>query len=240
MPFVIAAHPSVPANIDQRADRARQGEAGHDQVFDARERVDAITSRARCSKRWRGSSSCTCLTKAPDLPRPLRSPAKCSSSSPASARVRPQWKAGKLKVLAFGAEKRHPNWPDIPSTGEAGLKGYEAGTWFGVVTRAGTPRADRRQAQHRDRRRARGAGIEGALHRDRLRRLHGYARRVRALHQNGHGARCESDQGGRDQTDGLTATVRAEPTRARLRGCPGASIESWQAVPTPSLFSASR
>src|SRR5687768_16627664 len=51
-----------------------------------------------------------------------------------------QWKAGKLKVLAFGADKRHPNWPDIPSTGEAGLKGYEAGTWFGVVTRAGTPR----------------------------------------------------------------------------------------------------
>jgi len=52
-----------------------------------------------------------------------------------------QWKAGKLKVLAFGADKRHPNWPDIPSTGEAGLKGYEAGTWFGVVTRAGTPKA---------------------------------------------------------------------------------------------------
>jgi tripartite-type tricarboxylate transporter receptor subunit TctC len=50
------------------------------------------------------------------------------------------WKSGKLKVLAIGSEKRHPNWPDIPSTGEAGLKGYEAGTWFGVVTRAGTPR----------------------------------------------------------------------------------------------------
>ena len=51
------------------------------------------------------------------------------------------WKSGKLKVLAMGSEKRHPNWPDIPSTGEAGLKGYEAGTWFGVVTRAGTPRS---------------------------------------------------------------------------------------------------
>jgi tripartite-type tricarboxylate transporter receptor subunit TctC len=50
------------------------------------------------------------------------------------------WKSGKVKVLAMGSEKRHPQWPDIPSTGEAGLKGYEAGTWFGVVTRAGTPR----------------------------------------------------------------------------------------------------
>jgi tripartite-type tricarboxylate transporter receptor subunit TctC len=52
------------------------------------------------------------------------------------------WKSGKIKILAIGSEKRHPNWPDIPSTGEAGLKGYEAGTWFGVVTRAGTPRAN--------------------------------------------------------------------------------------------------
>jgi tripartite-type tricarboxylate transporter receptor subunit TctC len=50
------------------------------------------------------------------------------------------WKSGKLKILAIGSEKRHPNWPDIPSTGEAGLKDYVAGTWFGVVTRAGTPR----------------------------------------------------------------------------------------------------
>jgi tripartite-type tricarboxylate transporter receptor subunit TctC len=54
-----------------------------------------------------------------------------------AATVIPQAKAGKLKVIAFAAEKRHPNWPDIPSTGEAGLKGYEAGTWFGTVTRAG-------------------------------------------------------------------------------------------------------
>jgi tripartite-type tricarboxylate transporter receptor subunit TctC len=57
------------------------------------------------------------------------------------ATVVPQWKAGKLKILAIGADKRHPSWPDIPSTGEAGLQGYYAGTWFGVVTRTGTPRS---------------------------------------------------------------------------------------------------
>ncbi len=56
------------------------------------------------------------------------------------ATVTPYWKAGKLKILAIGADKRHPSWPDIPSTGEAGLQGYYAGTWFGLVTRAGTPR----------------------------------------------------------------------------------------------------
>jgi tripartite-type tricarboxylate transporter receptor subunit TctC len=56
------------------------------------------------------------------------------------ATVMPHWKSGKLKILAFGSDKRHPSFPEIPSTGEAGLKGYEAGTWFGIVTRAGTAR----------------------------------------------------------------------------------------------------
>ncbi len=58
-----------------------------------------------------------------------------------AATVIPQARAGKLKVIAFAAEKRHPNWPDIPSTGEAGLKGYEAGTWFGTVTRTGVAKS---------------------------------------------------------------------------------------------------
>ncbi|MDB5810842.1 MAG: hypothetical protein JWN94_2964 [Betaproteobacteria bacterium] len=56
------------------------------------------------------------------------------------ATVTPQWKAGKLKIVAIGADKRHPSWPEIPATSEAGLQGYYAGTWFGLVTRAGTPR----------------------------------------------------------------------------------------------------
>ena len=58
-----------------------------------------------------------------------------------AATVIPQAKAGKIKIIAFAAEKRHPNWPDIPSTGEAGLKGYEAGTWFGTVTRSGVSKS---------------------------------------------------------------------------------------------------
>ncbi|MGA0034488.1 MAG: Bug family tripartite tricarboxylate transporter substrate binding protein [Burkholderiales bacterium] len=55
--------------------------------------------------------------------------------------VTPHAKAGRINILAIAAEKRHPNWPDIPSTGEAGLKGYKSGTWFGVLAPAGTPRA---------------------------------------------------------------------------------------------------
>lgn len=56
------------------------------------------------------------------------------------ATVLPQWKSGKTKIVAVCADKRLSNWPDIPAVAEAGLKGYEGGTWFGVVTRAGVPR----------------------------------------------------------------------------------------------------
>ena len=50
-------------------------------------------------------------------------------------------KAGKTKILGVCADKRLATFPEIPAVGEVpGLKGYEGGTWFGIVTRAGTPR----------------------------------------------------------------------------------------------------
>lgn len=59
------------------------------------------------------------------------------------ATVIPHAKSGKARILAVCADKRLANWPDIPAVGEAapGLKGYEGGTWFGIVTTAGTPQA---------------------------------------------------------------------------------------------------
>jgi len=47
---------------------------------------------------------------------------------------------GKLKVLAVAATKRHSLLPNVPTTAEAGLPGYEAAAWFGIVTPKGTPR----------------------------------------------------------------------------------------------------
>jgi tripartite-type tricarboxylate transporter receptor subunit TctC len=57
------------------------------------------------------------------------------------ATLLPQAKSGKAKIIAVCSEKRLASWPDIPAVGEAGLKGYQGGTWFGVVTTAGTPQA---------------------------------------------------------------------------------------------------
>ncbi len=37
--------------------------------------------------------------------------------------------------------KRSPLFPEMPTIAEAGVKGYEANNWNGVVAPAGTPRA---------------------------------------------------------------------------------------------------
>lgn len=50
-------------------------------------------------------------------------------------------KAGKLKLLAVGSGKRSPLFPDVPTLDEAGLKGFDADTWFGFYAPAGTPSA---------------------------------------------------------------------------------------------------
>ena len=50
-----------------------------------------------------------------------------------------QVKAGRLKAIAVTSAKRVSVAPDVPTMAEAGLVGYEATGWFGVVMPAGTP-----------------------------------------------------------------------------------------------------
>lgn len=45
----------------------------------------------------------------------------------------------KLRVLAVTSKERDPSLPDVPSMQEAGLTGYDATFWFGMVAPAGTP-----------------------------------------------------------------------------------------------------
>ena len=54
--------------------------------------------------------------------------------------AQPLIKAGKLKTLAVAGNKRLEIYPDVPTTAEQGLKGYDVLIWFGVSVPAGTPR----------------------------------------------------------------------------------------------------
>ncbi|MDQ0139985.1 tripartite tricarboxylate transporter substrate binding protein [Cupriavidus necator] len=54
--------------------------------------------------------------------------------------VLPHIKGGKLKALAVTTAKRSSALPDVPTLGESGLKGFDIGTWFGVLAPAATPK----------------------------------------------------------------------------------------------------
>jgi len=53
----------------------------------------------------------------------------------------PHIKSGRLKPLGVGSAKRVPALPDVPTISEAGVPGYEATNWWGIVAPAGTPKA---------------------------------------------------------------------------------------------------
>ena len=50
-------------------------------------------------------------------------------------------RAGKIRALAVTTAKRWPGAPDIPTMAEAGIPGYEATAWFGLLAPASTPKA---------------------------------------------------------------------------------------------------
>lgn len=52
----------------------------------------------------------------------------------------PHVKSGKLRALAVTPAKRSPLRPELPTVAEAGVPGYEATTWFGLLAPAGTPK----------------------------------------------------------------------------------------------------
>ena len=55
--------------------------------------------------------------------------------------VMPQVKAGRLRALAVTSARRASAIPDLPTVAEAGVPGYEAIGWFGLLAPAATPRA---------------------------------------------------------------------------------------------------
>jgi tripartite-type tricarboxylate transporter receptor subunit TctC len=56
------------------------------------------------------------------------------------APLMPHYKSGRVRVIAYTGDKRHPGMPEVPTTAEAGLPQYKHdGGWFGMFAPAGTP-----------------------------------------------------------------------------------------------------
>ena len=53
--------------------------------------------------------------------------------------IQPQARAGRIRPLAVTALKRTPAAPEIPTLDEAGVPGYDAVGWWGILAPARTP-----------------------------------------------------------------------------------------------------
>src|SRR3984957_15261506 len=58
-----------------------------------------------------------------------------------AATLAPQVEAGTLKAFAVAQSHRAAIMPDVPTLAEAGMTGYDAGIWIGLLAPAGTPAA---------------------------------------------------------------------------------------------------
>jgi tripartite-type tricarboxylate transporter receptor subunit TctC len=53
--------------------------------------------------------------------------------------IKPFLKSDQVRVIGMTGIKRSPLLPDVPTLAEQGLKGFDFGTWTGLVAPAGTP-----------------------------------------------------------------------------------------------------
>ena len=54
--------------------------------------------------------------------------------------ISPHAKSGNVRALAVSGDRRSPAFPDLPTVAEAGVTGYSAPTWSGIIGPAGLPR----------------------------------------------------------------------------------------------------
>ena len=135
---VIAAHPSVPANNlaefiaflkknPGRMSYASQGNGSLSHVGTEMFKLQTGTSMVHIP--YRGSG--------PAIQDVLSGQVQVFITTPPSVMGHVQ--AGKLKAFAVTGTTRHPGLPNVPTTAEAGLKGFELEAWLGIFAPAGTP-----------------------------------------------------------------------------------------------------
>jgi tripartite-type tricarboxylate transporter receptor subunit TctC len=139
-PYVVVANPKVPANsIAQLIDHAKKnpgklsygssgtGAASHlsAELFKSMAGVDML----HVPYKGTGQAVTDLLAGQIDL---LFAPAQA---------VMPHVQAGKLKAFAVTSARRSNTVPGLPSVAEAGVPGYEAIGWFGLLAPAATPPA---------------------------------------------------------------------------------------------------
>jgi len=135
---VITAHPSVPAaNLQEfiaylkknpgRLSYASQGNGSVSHI--GTEMFKAQTGTSMVHIPYKGSGDA--------IRDVLSGQVQVFMSTPPSVMQHVQ--NGKLKAFAVTGKTRHPGLPNVPTTAEAGLKGFELESWVAIFAPAGTP-----------------------------------------------------------------------------------------------------
>jgi tripartite-type tricarboxylate transporter receptor subunit TctC len=138
-PVVLAVHPSVPA--DTLKDYIALARVRPGQLFYASSGVGGPNHLAgEIFKQMTGVN----IVHVPYPGTGAAIPAVISNQVGAMwgfvAGLLPHIRSGSLKALAIGTKERSPALPEIPTVAEAGVPGYEAASWIGLLAPAGTPR----------------------------------------------------------------------------------------------------
>ena len=137
--LVLVAHPSVPAvNLREfiALAKSKPGQAN----FAAGDNAGLTHLAAETFNTMAGIKTQVVPYKGtgPALSDTLAGHVQAYFSSPTA--VIPHVKSGKLKALGISGNTRSPALPDGPTFSEAGLPGFDAGTWAGILAPAATPR----------------------------------------------------------------------------------------------------
>ena len=139
-PYFLAVHPSVPAGSVKelialaharpgQINYASSGTGGGNHLS-----VELFRSMAKLDLvhiPYKGAAQATAETAAGQV--------QMTFTQPVS--MLPYGKTGRLRVLAVTGLKRLPSWPEAPPIAEAGLPGFEATSWQGVLVPARTPKS---------------------------------------------------------------------------------------------------
>src|ERR1700687_1982122 len=141
VPNVLVAHPSVPANNLQelialaksKPESLTFGSSGYAPASDmAAEVFNAKAGTKILAVPYQGGSN----QAVSDL-----LSGRITLMFNVAATLAPHVEAGKLKAFAVAQSKRASIMPDVPTLTEAGMAGYDAGIWIGLLAPAGTPPA---------------------------------------------------------------------------------------------------
>ena len=139
-PFVLIAHPSVPAEgLPQLVDYARKHPG---QLSYAAAGSGTASNLTMVMFRMRAGLDMLYVPykgNAAALTAILAREAQLSFS-PVPVAL-PHIATGRLKVYAISSLKRYSGAPDIPTVGEGGMPGFESTTWFGMMAPASTSAA---------------------------------------------------------------------------------------------------